>query len=86
MSLQELLDIDVDVFIIGASEMIHRMKAYNRLNRRMMGVKDEDLDHFLKDRQSIDKGSLDTLINALKEEYLEKIGENTKRFPLFIKI
>ena len=47
MSLQELLDIDVDVFIIGASEMIHRMKAYNRLNRRMMGVKDEDLDHFL---------------------------------------
>ena len=48
-----------------------------------MGVKDEDLDHFLKDRQSIDKGSLDTLINALKEEYLEKIGEKDQARQYF---
>lgn len=51
--------------------MIHRMKAYNRLNKSLMGVKDEDFDHFLKDRQGIDEAPLDSLLNMLVVEYDE---------------
>lgn len=71
LSLQEMLDIDVDIFIIGSSEMISRMKALNGLNKSMMGIKDEDLGHFLKDRQTIDEAPLDSLVNVLVVEYDE---------------
>lgn len=71
--LDELLHIDVDYYVAYSTEIIHRLKAANELNKHIMGISDSELDKFTEKMVGINQDDLDSVYEAVEDEYMQSI-------------
>ena len=73
LPLDELLHIDVGYYVAYSTEIIHRLKNANELNKRIMGISDSELEKFTEKMVGIDQADLDSMYNAVEDEYMQSL-------------
>ena len=71
LPLESLLEIDPDRYVGMSESAIRQMKDANRLNMKIMGVTDKDMEKFLSKKMKLDEITDDNNNQRLMEEYLD---------------
>ena len=85
MPLESLLEIDPDAYVGMAGSAIHQMKEANRLNMKIMGVTDKDMERFLGNKMKRDKSTDDEIDQRLQNEYVEMLMRKDSARTVFLK-
>ena len=71
--LEDLLAVKSEYYVAIASELINEIKAANELNKRIMGISEKDYAKFNTKMIGYERSDLDSLYDAVNEEYLQDI-------------
>ena len=85
LSLDSLLEIDPDVYVGMAGGAIHQMKEANRLNMKIMGITDKDMEKFLSNKLKLDQSADDETDERLGNEYMEMALRKDSARTVFMK-
>ena len=83
--LDDLLKIETSYFVANASDLINRMKVANELNQQIMGISDKDLEQFSTRMVGLDKATLDSLEQVVRDEFIEKITQKEEALENYFK-
>ena len=73
MKLEDLLAVKSEYYVAIASGLINEIKAANELNKRIMGISEKDYAKFNTKMIGYERSDLDSLYDAVNEEYLQDI-------------
>ena len=85
MPLEGLLEIDPDAYVGMAGSAIHQMKEANRLNMKIMGITDKDMEKFITGKLKLDQSADDETDERLGNEYLEMALRKDSARTVFMK-
>ena len=85
MPLESLLEIDPDAYVGMAGSAIHQMKEANRLNMKIMGITDKDMEKFITGKLKLDQSADDETDERLGNEYLEMALRKDSARTVFMK-
>ena len=83
--LESLLELDPDAYVGLTGSAIHQMKEANRLNMKIMGVTDKDMEKFLSNKLKRDKSTDDEIDQRFLNEYLEMLVRKDSARTVFLK-